>query len=99
VDQPPALDYSIGLYLLDVSDNLLAQVDGPIHDRYLDSAVQTSQLEPGRIYIDRRTLALPPTLPAGEYRLALVAYQTWDNVRLRLPDGGDMLVLGPVTVP
>jgi len=93
VDQPPELDYSIGLHLLDRSGTLVAQVDRPIRDQYLNQDIQTSQLEPGRIYIDARTLELPPGLPAGEYQLALVVYQSWDSVRLTLPDGADRLIL------
>ncbi len=55
--------------------------------------MQTSQLEPGKIYIDWRTLDLPPNLAPGAYRLDLVVYQSWDNTRLTLPDGSDSLTL------
>jgi hypothetical protein len=92
-EKPPQSDYSIGLHLLDAGGNLVAQIDRPIRDQYLNQDVQTSQMEPGRIYIDVRTLDLPPELPAGNYQLTLVVYQPWDGVRLTLADGSDTLVL------
>jgi hypothetical protein len=64
-----------------------------------ETAAQTSQLEPGRIYIDRRALVPPAPLPAGTYALALVVYQSWDGARLTLPDGTDSLVLDTLTLP
>ena len=82
---PPPLDYSIGFQLLDSAGQLIAQSDGPIN-HYGETIVQTSQMEPGRIYMDERSLALPAGLPPGEYQLAVVVYQPWDGQRLRLPD-------------
>lgn len=99
VDQTPPLDYSIGLHLLNSEGMVVAQSDGPITDWYSHQSVQTSQMQPGKIYIDARTLALPPDLPAGGYQLALVVYQSWDQARLTLPDGTDYLVLDTVQVP
>lgn len=99
VDQPPGGDYSIGLHLLDDRGGLVAQVDRPIRDQYLNQDIQTSQLEPGRIYIDSRTLDLSPGLPAGDYQLTLVVYQSWDSVRLTLPDGTDTLLLNRMKLP
>ncbi|MGQ9889896.1 MAG: glycosyltransferase family 39 protein [Aggregatilineales bacterium] len=94
VAQPPALDYSIGLHLLDAHGQLVAQADGPVRDQYAQlEPVQTSQLTPGRFYIDHRRLALPPDLPSGVYQLALVVYQPWDGARLLLADGADVLLL------
>ena len=85
---PLPLDYSIGLQLLDSAGQLIAQSDGPVN-HYGESVVPTSQLEPGRIYMDKRTLQLPAALPPGDYQLAVVVYQPWDGVRLLLPDGRD----------
>lgn len=95
VAEPPPVDYSIGLQLLNSDGALVAQNDGPIH-HYAVETVQTSSLQPERIYIDFRSVALPPELPAGEYRLTLVVYQSWDGVRLTLPDGSDHLVLDTI---
>jgi hypothetical protein len=86
--EPPLRDYSIGLQLLDSNGRLVAQADGPIR-HYGEETVQTSQLQPGRIYMDVRPLDLPPDLPPGDYTLAVVVYQSWDGARLTLPDGHD----------
>jgi hypothetical protein len=100
VTQPPALDYSIGLHLLDADGRLVAQADGAVRDQYAElQPVETSQMQPGRFYIDHRSLALPPGLPAGDYQLALVVYQSWDGVRLLLADGADRLVLQTLALP
>ncbi len=98
VDQAPDRDYSIGVQALDVNGRLVAQADGPIQMGD-GSAVQTSQMNPGQIYIDRRALVPPTPLPNGTYTLMLVVYQSWDNVRLKLPDGSDSLPIGRVAVP
>ncbi|MDX2161281.1 MAG: glycosyltransferase family 39 protein [bacterium] len=91
VDQPIPLDYSMGLQVLDSSGTLVAQHDGPIHDYGV--IVQTSGMNSGQIYIDRRRIALNPPLEAGDYRLVLVVYQPWDGQRLLLPNRSDHLLL------
>ncbi len=98
VEQAPELNYSMSLQLLDSSGGLVAQADGPIN-HFGAEIVETSRLEPGRIYIDHRPLTLPPGLPSGEYRLALVVYQSWDGARLTLADGTDALVVNTIPVP
>ena len=94
---PPALDYSIGLHLIDRDGRLVAQSDGPIQ-HYGQEVVQTSTMDPGRIYMDVRRLELPPALAPGDYRLTVVVYQPWDGTRLTLPDGSDYWEF-PVTFP
>jgi hypothetical protein len=96
VAEAPPNDYSISLQLLDTDGALVAQLDGPI--RSGDVILQTSQLPPDSWILDTRALELPPGLSAGNYRLVLVVYQSWDGVRLRLPDGGDNLTVGAVTI-
>jgi mannosyltransferase len=97
-DAPIRLDYSIGLHLRDSAGNLVAQSDGAIA-HYGVETVQTSQMQPGRIYIDHRTLALPPGLPDGQYPLELVVYQSWDGLRLTLPSGAEALLLSYLNFP
>jgi len=92
VDDPPLLDYSIGLQLVDAAGTLIAQADGAIN-HYGRETVQTSHMQPGQIYIDHRTLTLPENASAGTYSLVLVVYQSWDGARLTLTDGSDRLVL------
>jgi hypothetical protein len=98
VEQPLERDYSISLQLLSSSGALVAQSDGPIN-HYGAEVVETSQLEPGRIYIDHRIMTLPPELPAGAYTLALVVYQPSDGERLALADGSPSLALDTFTIP
>jgi mannosyltransferase len=97
VAQTPALDYSISLQMLDAQGALVAQADAPIN-HYGAQVVQTSALEPGKIYIDWRTLALPADLPPGTYTLALVVYQPWDGARLSLPDGSNSERVYTITI-
>lgn len=91
--ETPVLDYSIGLQLLDSAGKLVAQADGPITDWYSQQPLQTSQLMPGKIYIDSRSIVLPTDLAPGDYQLVLVVYQSWDGTRLTLPDDSDHLAL------
>ena len=97
VEQTPALNYSIGLHLLNSEGALVAQLDRNIV--HYGQPLETSQLEPGRIYIDSRALPLPDGLPPGDYRLALIVYDWQTGDPLRLPDGGATLDLGTVTLP
>lgn len=98
-NETPSLDYSIGLQLLNSDSAVVAQADGPIIDWYSRQPLQTSQMQPDKIYIDARALALPPDLPAGAYQPVLVVYQSWDQVRLTLPDGSDQLLLDTLSLP
>lgn len=96
-EMPPPVDYSISLYLRDAPGNLAAQADGPIQ-HYGSETVQTSQMEPGRLYMDVRRLELPADLPPGDYSLAVAVYQSWDGVRLLLGDGSDAYAGPTVTI-
>lgn len=98
VEQTPSLDYSVSLRLVNIAGEVITQSDSAIK-HYGTEVVQTSQLEPGRIYIDWRSLQLPPELPSGVYTLQLVVYQSWDGIRLLLPDGSDSLTLDTLTLP
>ncbi len=96
--KPPGLDYSIGLQLLNADGQLVAQQDSGIVDFYSGGLIQTSQLMPGKLYIDKRDITLPPGLPTGIYQLSLVVYQSWDNHRLPLPDHRDSLILDSISL-
>ena len=98
VEQAPSLDYSISLRLVDSIGGLVAQNDGPVN-HYGAEIVQTSQFQPRKIYVDWRTLNLPPEIQNGTYSLELVIYQSWDGKRLLLADGSDMLTLDTFTIP
>jgi hypothetical protein len=90
-DDPPVLDYSIGVHVLDAQGALVAQSDGPI--MHFSQPVQTSAMLPGVIYQDRRTIPLPPDLPTGCCEARLIVYQSWDGARLVTPDGTDFVPL------
>ena len=92
VEQAPPVDYSISLRLVDAAGTVVTQKDGPIIHYGVDT-VQTSQLQPGKIYIDFRTVEFSPNIAPGTVRLELVVYQSWDGQRLTLPDGSESLEL------
>ncbi len=98
VKQALPVDYSISLQLRDKNDTLVAQADGPIH-HYGVNIYNTSQLEPEKIYIDFRSLQLPPQLPAGEYTLSLIVYNWQTSERLLLRNGFDHLELKTIQIP
>ena len=98
--QPPGLDYSMSVYLLDSSGNRVAQQDGPINDFYGKGTIQTSALAPNIYYIDHRALSLPKNLPPGQYKLALVVYQPWDLKRLTTNGSTqDTLMFDTINIP
>ncbi|HEX2905462.1 MAG TPA: glycosyltransferase family 39 protein, partial [Phototrophicaceae bacterium] len=98
VTQSPPLNYSIGLQLLDTQGGLVAQNDGSIR-HFRDTVVETSQLEPDKIYVDFRDLILPADLPPGDYRLTLIVYDWQTGERLLLADGSDTLLLDTINFP
>lgn len=101
VDAAPVMDYSIGLQLLDSSGNLIAQNDGPIR---LDgqTTINTSQLEPGKTYMDRRDIRLPAGIQPGVYQPVLVVYDWQTGQRLPVTTDStdeDYLLLENVVIP
>jgi hypothetical protein len=96
-DAAVVLDYSIGVQMLDSSGALVAQSDGPIQ-HYGSEVVQTSAMQPGKLYIDWRTLTPAAPLPPGDYTLHVIVYQSWDSVRLTLDGGADSFVLPALVV-
>jgi hypothetical protein len=96
-EAPIPLDYSISLQLVDEDGTLIAQSDGQISD-YGREIVSTSQMTPGRVYVDERRLPVPPDT-FDELSLQLLVYQSWDGRRLTLDDGRDALDLGDIRVP
>lgn len=97
VGAAPPINYSIGLHLLDASGALIAQADGPIRD-FGVQIVETSAMQPGKLYMDRRALALPAGI-SGQVELRLVVYDAATGARLRLADGADALLLETFTLP
>ncbi len=97
-DRPIALDYSVGLYLVRVSDGWTAnQVDGP--PQVNDAPRETSRWTPGRYYIEERELVLPFPAANWTFDIALAVYQWWDNVRIDAPGVGEDGLLWLARVP
>ena len=98
VDRTPTINYSIGLHLLDAAGNLVAQSDGPIN-HYGSEIVDANTMQPGKIYIDYRSLSLPTTIAPGQYQLELIVYDWQTGNRLLQADGADHLLLDPISIP
>jgi hypothetical protein len=84
---PPAADYTVFVHLLDEAGQTLVQADSQPRG----GAYPTSVWDAGEVVADAHRLALPPDLPAGDYRLRLGLYRLETGVRLALDGGGDAL--------
>jgi hypothetical protein len=98
-EQVSPLDYSVSVFLLSDAGQLAAQHDGPP----LNGAAPTSAWTPGDLKYDIHRIALPATLPAGTYTLAVKVYWYGDNQPLPVrttPDAAptEYAVLGVVSV-
>ncbi len=85
-DGPLDADYSISLRA-QYGEALVAQVDGPISVE--GQPLETSRWQPGELYVDERTLALPFPAGQGDYFLNLVVYQWWDGQPISAPGVDD----------
>lgn len=70
IKEPPPVDYSISIRLLDETGTLIANQDGPP----LDGKSPTSTWQVGQIQYDQHQLRLPPNLPSGQYAVAVSIY-------------------------
>jgi hypothetical protein len=91
-------DYTIFAHLRDTNGVTVAQWDG----LPLDGAYPTSQWRAGEIIVTPVKIALPASLPPGQYRLYVGLYQL--ATLERLPVAGDTsgenaVILGEVTLP
>jgi hypothetical protein len=78
--QPPDVDYSMSVGLLDSDGHVISQADGPA--QIAGTVEQTSTWQPGTYYQDIRTIHVPRRLTSGNYHLYVIVYQWWDGVRL-----------------
>jgi hypothetical protein len=92
--KPPAADYHVFLQLLTPQGVLAAQHDGPPGAGYAASSTWPA----GSRISDRHGLALPPSLPAGDYRLIAGLYAPATGQRLASDAGGDFIELGHILV-
>lgn len=84
--QPVDKDYTAFAHLLDAAGNKVAQFDWQPHD--VAGRLPTSTWVVGQPVVDRQTLALPPDLPGGTYRLIVGLYNWEDGVRLPAQGAG-----------
>jgi len=84
-DEALKLNYSISMQLLDSSGRLITQVDRPPQGDGTPEQISTWQ--PNMLYLDHRRIEIPYHLADGQYRIELIVYQYWDNVRL-MPETG-----------
>ncbi|MBX3013969.1 MAG: glycosyltransferase family 39 protein [Caldilineaceae bacterium] len=91
---PPQHDYTIFVHWVDASGTPLAQMDR----QPLDGFYPTSAWQPGTWVAEVYPLALPATLPAGNYRLLTGLYNPTTFERLPLADGADAALLASVTI-
>jgi 4-amino-4-deoxy-L-arabinose transferase-like glycosyltransferase len=89
--QPPTLDYSVGVFLMNAEGATVADHQGP------PGETPTTAWTVGDPVFDRHTLALPPDLPPGAYTVAVNVY--WYGDMQPLDAGGQTLVaVGEVAV-
>jgi hypothetical protein len=92
--------YKIFAQLLDEANSVVAQSDSfPVAGQR-----PTTGWLPGEIIADAHTLALPPDLPAGAYRLIAGLYDPLTGERLPLVDGdgagfSDAILVSELTLP
>ena len=87
----PDLDYSVGVYLMDQSQQVFAQDDGQPGD------FPTSAWKAGSLYFDRHSLVIPASLPVGTYDLVVGVYWFGDPTPLPV-EGAPFVKIGSLVV-
>jgi hypothetical protein len=90
-EKPLPLDYSVGVFLMDVDGVVKAQHDGPPGD------TATSQWTPGGLTFDRHTLTIPGDLPIGNYKIGVQVYWFGDRQALAI-NGEKYAIIGDVEI-
>lgn len=95
---PPQEDYTVFLHLLNPQGGVVAQRDA--QPAWL-APWPTSRWPAGEPVLDGRRLALPATLPPGQYELRVGLYRWAGGAVERLPlaDGAESVAVGRVTLP
>lgn len=107
VDEPPSQPLSVSLQLIDSKGLVLQDDQTPVATSLnpaipLDLPPDMTTWEPGKFYVETRTLPIPSFEDKFMAEVALVVYQWWDNTRLSAPESlddgrlslGDILVIG-----
>jgi hypothetical protein len=80
-ESPLSLDYTTFVHVRNQAGENVAQQDQPP----LNGAYPTSLWDPGEIIADEITVALPPELPAEEYKIVIGLYDFYTGQRLLVP--------------
>ncbi len=88
------VNYTVFVQMLNDAGQVVAQVDLQPQA----GAAPTVTWLPGEILTDPYTLALPPDLPPGEYRLIAGLYNAATGERLPVTSGGNFVELQQITV-
>jgi hypothetical protein len=88
-------DYTVFIQLLGAGGKPQAQSDAQPEN----GAYPTSLWQPGETVRDIHALAIPASLPPGEYRLVAGMYLLASGQRLPVAGGGDGVFLGTVRLP
>ncbi len=94
------LDYTVFVHLLDTSDTIAGQGDGPP----LGDSYPTSFWAPGEVLTDMHPLQVHEDAPPGEYRIIVGLYDPETGERLPVEDAignpsGDRVVVAEVELP
>jgi hypothetical protein len=99
VDQPPARDYSVGVYALRTGAGLQAESNSAPQVIYPPGApVETSRWIPGSYYVEERDLELVYPTPRMSLDVYLAVYTWDDNARAAAPGMTDDLLLPLLSV-
>lgn len=95
--QPPTVDYSVFVHLLNAEGEIVAQQD----QQPTGGRLPTSTWPRGYIVADDVVVRLPADLPAGTYRLITGIYNPFTGIRLAAEDAngrplGDTVPLGEI---
>ncbi len=95
--QPPPLDYSVGVYMMDSGGQIVSQQDGPPAN--YQTTLRTSTWQPGESFCDVHHLVAPQT--PGTYTVRVAIYYWQDQKRLTVSpaaDGSDTAAVFAFTV-
>ncbi len=99
--RPPDFDYSVFVHLIDAAGTLVAQKD---HAPGAEAGYPPTAWAPGDIVADEHVISVPPTVPAGTYRLRVGVYNWATGRQLPVevdgrPAGTFVLLDQTVTIP
>jgi hypothetical protein len=94
-NRPLSERYKVTVQLLDERDQVIAQHDS----EPAGGGAPTDSWEPGRLYLDRRGIFVPPGAPPGSYRLIVALYDSITGERLSTPEGDAFTVSGIDVLP